>query len=505
MVFRVLVFLLLVLNPISSFLQNVEVTFGPIYKYGSKTKGSEVIGQDENGVYVMNYTRLFREKGYVFELYDNALNLVLQKDIILPVEGMEIDDIMMIEGEIVVFITYFNKETNINYLYGSTISTQGELNYTMFEIAAVAVESSRKLNDFLITLAQDSSTFLITITPFYEKKVNQEAYFIIVEHNFTIRKEIPVKFKFKQRDFYLETVELSKDGNIHIMASTRNLEDNFLNRSRDLRLFTYFSLTDELHEYEVKIGDNYITNYKIKSAPNGNMIISGFYSDYKYNTMKGVFFLELDTATKTFIHSQTTDFTEAFLSEFMSKRKAEKGRELMHFEVRELYFKENGEIQFLAEYYEYFITYNYDQNGLITSTTEHFMYRDVIVANLSETGSVNWWVKIPKLQHATNAFGAYAGMNYTFLNNKIYLIYNEHQKNTTSIKPEVLRNIHRKKSWTVLVTIDDKGNVIKTPLFASRDRKTLLKPQYAVRTSEKEQVMVSGIGKNYRFCRIKLN
>lgn len=489
--------------PLLVFGQNIEVKFGQNHRDPRKTRITKFIGQDDDGVYAMRRKLgLFsRNDAPIIEYYDNELNIAYSKGVELPRKEMDIVSTFFFNDTLFAFVEYFDREKNINYLYGSYISREGKIDQNFSELAAVEVESKRKSNWYTIDNSVDSTKFLISIIPSYEKREERQVHLKVIDHRYREYSDIRVEFPFAQRDFSFQTIELAPSGDIHIMASVK--VDDGRRAPRELRLFTVFK-DESIHEYPIIIGQNYITEYLMRVKSSGDVIISGFYSDKGGASMKGIFSLEVNPQRREITNTTTTDFTESFLAQFMSARKAKKGKELWGYEVRDIFFKEDGGIQLLSEYYHFYITQTTNAQGQ-TTTTYHYVYGNIMIADMDKEGRINWWAKIPKMQHTTNDGGFYSGMSYHFINGKIHLVYNDHPKNMEEVDPDRLRNLNKKKAWTVLVTIDGDGNAEKTPLFKAKDKKTLLVPKSGRQVSKNEQILVSTVGKNYRLCRIKYN
>jgi hypothetical protein len=494
--------------------QQIEVQFGETYKLPPKTNLTAIYGQDEDGIFAGRYKRkglLGIRQGTPFvDYYDKDLSLAYSKELEFPRDEMYREYTALINDTLFVFIGYFDKEKSINYLYGSYYSREGVLNSNFAQLAAVEVENKRKLNSFDIVNSVDSTKFLIAVIPRSERKVEQKVHFIVVDHRYREYDQVRIEFPFQSRDFSFQTLELSNNGDIHLMAAIPKDDEGEKRKARtkvkELRLFTFYKEDQMLHEYPIRIGENYISEYKMRVRNNGDVLVTGFYSDFRSNSMKGIFYLEIEPSTKSVKNLKNTDFTESFLKLFISKRKAKKKRELANFEVRDIFVKPDGGIQFLAEYYYYYVTITQDANGNIRET-HHYNYGDIIVADMDKNGKINWWTKIPKRQNTVNDVGYYSGMSYYYINNKLHLVYNEHERNIKEVDPDRIRNIRLKKAWTVLVTVDENGKVEKTPMFKAKDRKLLLVPKSGSKISENEQVFVSvaGFGKAYRLCRIKFN
>jgi hypothetical protein len=234
---------------------------------------------------------------------------------------------------------------------------------------------------------------------------------------------------------------------------------------------------------------------------NGNILMTGFYSDRKNSQMKGIFLLEADLEKQETISVRTTDFTTSFLQLFMSERSAKRGKELTNFEVRDLIRDENGDMMFLAEYYSHTVSISQSANGAI-STTDIYNYGDLMVAKIDSQGKIKWWTRVPKKQISTNNEGYYSGISYTFSNGRLNIIYNDHKSNANHVNPERLKSMEMKSAYTVLVSVDSEGKISKAPLFKSKEDNTLMIPRKSLDIGANEQIMLSQSKKRFRLCRI---
>ncbi len=506
-------FFLLLILPNLTFSQEFNLTFSDEMLAGRKYTTDHILGKIDGDIYTTRseYGLLTKSK-YDIRKYDSDFNLVFEKELDLPKDNFVKQGSFLCNDTIFVFLSYYDKDQDVNYLYGSTISKDGTINLPLIEVAAIEADNKRKRNYFLIAENTNNTGFLVTVTSRYEKNEEKNLQFISLDHEFENMHQADLNLPFKDNALDLLQVKATPEGNIHILASvTENTEER--RDENTLRILTYYKDTKELHEHKIDLDQNYITGYELEFRKNGNLILSGFYSDNRLISMKGIYFVEIDTKNKRLVHSKTTDFTTDFKKLFISERKAEKGQELWHFKMRGIYLKDDGGIMFLAEYYQQNATsfestskrFNSSTNIVTTSTggssnTDYYDYGHIMVADMDSEGNINWWTKIAKLQNTTNDNGVYGGINHWFRNNSIYIIFNDHEKNINEVDPAQLRNLSIKRSWAVLVTINSEGETKKTPLFNSKEKDAYLVPKEGYNISENEQIIMAGTKRHFRFC-----
>ena len=178
---------------------------------------------------------------------------------------------------------------------------------------------------------------------------------------------------------------------------------------------------------------------------------------------------------------------------------------LYNYRVRDIVMKKNGGFYMIAEYYLHTITTHTDANGN-TRTTHHYHYDDLMVINVLEDNSVEWYSRVPKKQHSTNDGGTYSGI-VTGINNdnSLNIIFNDNAENANLLNPENLKSLKLKKSKVVLVKFEEDGNATKTPLFEASKSKTYLVPRISPQGKENDIILYSKSKSKNRFTNVILN
>lgn len=486
--------------------QETEVYFGNIHKDPPKTYLQSMLGQHQNETFFIRNER-GRNGEKLIETYDNSLNLKTSSVITKPNEELNYEDIFMIDGKFFCFLTRYDKESEKNTLYGTTFDKKGTMNPNLIELGVLDATSRRKAGTFNVDTSFGASKkmFLVFESPNYDKREKESFNFSVYDLNFKLLQKIELNLPYLDRDFSIYDYVLDNKGNIHILASVALKGDDKERgkQNHELKLLSYYTKNDQLKEHEIEIGENYLSEIKIRINKDNDLVLSGFYSDRGSYGMKGVFFIKSSIDKQKITSIKTTDFTTDFLELFMSERKAEKGKELNSYFVDHIIPKEDGGAIMIAEYYSYYQTcYTNPQTGQ-TTCTDHYLYNDIIVVNFDPKGSVIWWSKIPKRQHTTNDGGYLSGYAFAVSRDKIHFIFNDNPANLTIEDPRRIKNMNSpRKSVTNLVTINNNGEMVKKTLFNTKENKTIMRPKFHIQASKNQLIMYGDKGKSYSLARI---
>src|SRR5688572_10951360 len=102
--------------------QTVNVAWGPTLKEAKKTVTTKIIGNDNKGFYTLrsDYSNMSmfnrNTQNIILERYDTQNKLVFSKDLVLPVPAnpkgkFQFEDIYYLNGQLVLFSSYLNKDT----------------------------------------------------------------------------------------------------------------------------------------------------------------------------------------------------------------------------------------------------------------------------------------------------------------------------------------------------------------------------------------------------------
>lgn len=490
----------------SLFAQNVEVTFGPVLKDPSKTYLNEMLGQSGDEIYFTRYER-GRRGGMYIEIYDSKMNLKSSNPIIKPNEELTYQAVFLIDGKLYAFLNFLDKKNDEVSLLATTLTKDGKLDNSMVELGKLEVKSRRSAGFFDVDTSSGTGgkTFLIFESPIYEKTENEKFNFSVYDLNFKLKQKIVLTLPYLDKEFSVKDYVLDSKGNIHLLSSVElKSEEKERGKSKyEYRVLSYFTANDELKEYEINMGEDYLSEIKMKVNTAGDLLLSGFYSDKGINGMKGVFFVKIGVKEQKVVKKTVTEFSKDFLQLFMNERRAEKGKELSSYYVDKIIPKEDGGIIMVSEYYRYYQSCYTDANGN-TRCTDHYNYDDIVVVNFGSEGNVIWWTKVPKRQHTVNDGGYMSGYAMAVAGDKLFFIFNDHPANLEVTDPLKYKNMSSpKKAVTTLVTLSEKGEMTRSVLFNTKENKCIMRPKFHLQSSASELIMYADKGSSYMLSRIK--
>jgi|SRR5690554_3662914 len=500
----------------SAFAQDIEVHIGNSIRADKREKVLSVFPTEDGIIALRVKYKLLGNPSYAIEVLDNQMNFVSRNDLELPDKDLEFSNLMYINNKLYIFMKKYDSQNNINSLYGTTISSEGNFDSEIFEIVQVAVESRRKMNLFRIEPSADSTQFKIIITPRTQDKDQMGLrQFIILDQAFGEVDNVQINFPFKERDFSIKSSRLDPSGNIHMLCSV-NIEESKrtifkTNSETEARVFTLYKGESEIKEYTINFLNEdagFISQIKMNTDKKGKLQCTGFYSDKKGNSTRGVFVFTIDPATKEISNSTSQAFTDEYLNQFLSEReirkkdrKQDKNKgfnrfdRLYNYRIRNVVMKEGGGFYIVAEYYFMKITSYTDSKGNVRYTY-HYYYDDLMVINVEADNEVTWYSKVPKRQYSTNDGGDYSGI-VTGINkdNSLNIIFNDNMENANSMAQINTKPVKLKNSVVVLVKFDEVGNATKSPLIEADKSKMYLIPSASPKGLENNLILYS-FGKN---------
>jgi hypothetical protein len=301
--------------------------------------------------------------------------------------------------------------------------------------------------------------------------------------------------------FQVEKILLGNDASVYVMGILYN--EKAKKKVKGEPNYKYVVLayppgSNEPQEYIIELADRFITDITMKIAENGDLVCAGFISDKGTVSIKGITFFTIDANSGDIKSKSVKEFGAEFMDQFMSSKKSKKGgKELYAYYINDIITREDGGAILLAEqYFVKVVTYR-DKNG--THTDYHYYFNHIIAANISPEGSIDWCIKVPKLQHTVNDGGYYSSYALGVKGENIYLVFNDNPKNLSLSPGDGYSYFNGRKSLAVVVTIDSEGNQKREALFSNKEAGTLLRPKACSQLGKDEILLYGEIRRNYLF------
>lgn len=487
-----------------------KVKWGEEYKRPNFSAVEKIITSDNSGTYIWrNKSGALTNREVIIERYDE--NLKMDKASVLNIpfsafnNNVDLIDIFPFAGKIITLTSIFNDADNRNTLYAQTIDRSTlQLNNDRQEVGVIDAKRRGNKGGFTYEISRDSSKLLVYSDLPYKfrsgERLSLNVYNQALEKQWKKQVELP----FRDNNFTMESIEVAPDGNVYLLGklveNTPLFQLKFNAPNYNYVVVAYTNNGNDTKQYDVSLGNDFITDLTIRVDNEGDLICAGFYSERSSRNMKGAFFSKINTATKKMYDIKRGEFSAEFLGQFMSKRRARKKRELFSYRIDELVLRSDGGALMVAEQFYIRVSTQTDPNGLQTQTTTYY-YNDIITVNINPDGTIAWATKIPKRQvDGTGAFSSYA---MTISKGKIYFVYNDHPKNLTRTNYRKIKNFNGKRSIVTLATLSPDGSYKKTALVNNRDERIITRPRIARQVNRDELILFGTYRKRYKFGSVK--
>lgn len=497
----------------------MEVTWGVPQKQQRKTSMSDILGEDGTYVYTLRSEySLFGSNDPIVERYRMSdMGLDYSKPVIAKTtdgKSMNVDYIYFINGNLVVFASQYDRDRDVNTLYAEILDDHAVQTKSWTKLASISATKRNNPGSFYTGLSQDSTHILLVVNPPYDKYADEKYTLQLIDKDLgtTWKKEIAPPYK--DEFFALDNFVVSRNGDVYMLA-TISKDKSVMTRQERRTLPTYYHtvlmydpVQENLREYKIDISPKFISDVKFTVNAKGDIICCGFYSNKASNAVIGSFYLKIDKETQSITSQGSKDFPRDFLTQFMSEKKASKGKELYDYDLKHLVLRDDGGAVLVAEQFYEVLVQSYDPTTKTYTYTYYYYYNDIIVVSINPDGNIAWAKKIPKYQVSRNDGGYYSSFAFAVSGDKMYFMFNDNPKNlklTGENSGENFRYMNNpKKSVAVLVTMDSNGNQDRQAMFSNKDLKIILRPKLFMQMNEHRMILYGEKGSIFKLADVKL-
>jgi hypothetical protein len=514
------------------FSQDVAVKWGKEHQIPKKTYLKKIIGEDQNGIFLLRTLSETRNKTgeLILERYAaDGISLIYSNKLSVAKvngENVRFEQIFYLHGQLVLFTSYYDKTEGYNAIYVQYLDETGKGISEVRMINTINAHQKRNIGKFEIALSQDSSKILICSNEPFVKYANEKIHYQVIDSkNLNPLWSNAFELPYNGRELHISNHIVDHQGNVHMLAKvTRKIEKDRSQANYFFTIISYIWQEDAVKEYEVSLKDKSVSDIAFKLSPAGDLIAAGFYSNtthgqsnanstsFGFNSMAlqeqkslvaGTFFLKIEYGSHKVVSRGIKQFDKNFLKEFMSEKNVDRGRELYSYLIDHLIIREDGGAILVGEQYFSRMVCNYDPRTGIRSCNYHYYYNDIVVVNINPDGSIRWTKKIPKLQHSINDGGFYSSYILGYDKESLFVVFNENLKNMMLKDENRMKYMNNpRKAIVALVTINQNGNMKKTPLFAAKDQKVIVRPKIFNQVSQNSAIIYGQRKKSYKLGRM---
>lgn len=483
-------------------------------KWGAIAEGEKggqtltLIGKTPGELYYLRKnSRVFKGNNYYIDIFSkDNLNRKKSTHLNFPdsIKKWNFGNFYVANDNVYMFMNNFDKKSKINSFYLYKIGMDG--NFEQGILLEQFEEEKRRARSYSsVTVSADSSRLLVYSTDNNTEK--ERINFQMFKTNLVKEWEAELDMPYQDKDLTVSDIQVDNRGDVFMLIAVSTTDGSKKKKllSRTLSLMQYSNKVGEFREYDLKLKNKLISEVSFALNKKGDLVASGFYSNKPGSSYAGVFYMLLDRESRDITSTVVQDFKPAFVAEFIGERKAEKGKELKNFYMRDLIVRDDGSAYMVSEFYQMVEVCRTDPKTGARTCTYHYYYNDLIVANFGNEGSVRWVKKIPKKQHTVNDGGYASGIYTQMVDNDLYLIYNTDAKNINPKKPGKVYTMSKyKKAFLVLHKVTESGDENIDVVIRNKDEKLVIAPRYIDALSAREVLLYDMDRNDYKLGALAL-
>jgi hypothetical protein len=295
---------------------------------------------------------------------------------------------------------------------------------------------------------------------FEQKRQDKEyVYTLLVDEQMRQRTQMIVEIPYERQDFNFGDISLDDAGKIIITGEVRI--DKTERKDRKLKyepVLLSFEKSSKLQQVNLQLGQKRVQSLKNFFNTAGKGLAIGFYGNTRYDEQDGLFFATIDSLGQ--LQAPVThEFETDFLVADLTKKQQEKAKRRMknsdrdysesNYLMREVNLLSDGSFLAIAEQYEMVVIQNQNMNNAQgrmqrDMSVIEYHYGNLIVAKLSDNGSLLWVKKVPRSSVA-NRSSEYFERKFAkcIQNDTLYLLYEDLSEGKRRKKIDVICTVTR--------------------------------------------------------------
>lgn len=415
------------------------------------------------------------------------------------------------------FIEYFRnkKEEKVEaFLYTSQKETLSFSKKKIFEVQSDSYPSffeylfsnSKIDKNFAGNLSfSESGKYHVFNIDSYDKK-NESHKILVFDENFIKLWEKEFSLPYKDKNFRLENIIVSDNGEIFILGK---VDDRKRKKKKKGGKYHYelFKITKEkTNSIKLSVDEHFVSTLEMNITPNGKIGCFGFYSNKNDFRFKGVNSFIINKENLVVEKTNFSPFTEQFIIDKYGKKK---NKELRNIKLKKVSHTENGNIIITAE--EFYITSTYVHNQFGGYTRIFYNFDDIIVLKVNKEGKLIWARNINKAQTSNSFSHPLMSFGTANFKNKEYLVLNAHKKmgelsgGRVKFRESFLWKATKRNTNLYIGMFDKNGNFFYQSILFNKDEETVFNCRYLEQISENELILYGQRKKKRQLLKITIN
>lgn len=481
-----------------------SITWGEQVKLRGKSRMNRILAADSNGFQtVIAQYKVVGKPEAIVDFYDFP---GLSSSNSFTVSGSQDDLEVMykINDKIYAFYTRVESENKKLHAYATIVDQPDGMKW---DLGTINYTRTSQRGTFDFEMSEDGKKLLVIENPPFQKYSMEEFKLSLYDSTLTKLWDKPIKLPYLDQGFKILKKKVDAHGNVYLLTAHKDLlkkEDG--SRGLPIKNYTvlaYNKTQNRLKEFDIVLKNKWVNGLNISFNASGDLVIGGFYSVNKDNSISGTFFLTIDPQTLSIKNKSMNAFSQGFLDQFASGNKVDAEHKLDDFYFDHFIVGEDGSPYFTAEQYYVRTTSFYDHRTGVTNYTYYYHYNDIVVVKMDQNAQVLWTRRIPKKQVTTNDNGYYSGYAVVPYKEGLRILYNDNMKNFEPGSEGKTRPMNNpQKSMATLVTVNKEGEISRKPLFSAQEYQSILQPRIRKRLADNSLLIYTQKGKAFRFATI---
>jgi len=430
----------------------------------------KIIGQNENGIFILRSATPFNNKIDQLRLRDNKaeisfvnnnLNAVWTYSLSWLSSDIEIQDVGFFNDSLYYFYASVNKELNKNELYAQKVNVKnGSPNSKPVLIDEIQFDKKKNRGMFYIKTSKNGQV----LTSMYKQSDTESEKLNIsiktLDTNLHTIWSHMYKTDFYDGVLFLNDYRVSNDSNVYILTSL-DLDKKML-RDKKYTLNIANATNEKLVAIPISLDKYFINDIKMEiDYINNQLVLAGFYSELNSFSSAGVVYANINVHTsspkaKVF----TESFKAKFLNEFNTERTMNRGTELINYFIDRILVRTDGGVVLVSESNYVTESTNYNSYYQLYTTSYTYHYDNVLLFSINPNGKIHWESIVRKNQVSEDDAAFYSSYIISLDADQVHIIYNKFIRKSTDIMTCTINNKGETKEK---ILIKENDNILLMP------------------------------------------
>lgn len=487
--------------------QKLELVWGQEAKTKSisSTLHKVVAVEDNHYKAIFGPETLVNNPKYIKHFFlSSSINSAEEYSFELPTEDKDISFVahtnFFVNGNLLSFVQATNKKTRSIALYGLTIDKTGKVidKKLMTEMPYQHSFNGHvyKSGEITVKHLKERNQFLVVNNLTVDKKESDELNIKLYDMDLNLSMSKVIKIPYPNSEFEWLSYEIDEANTIYVYGNF-NIDKKTVKKA----LLVYQK--DEQQPSEIPIGfgsADGLSNVKF-SYKNGSLNFIGFYHGAKEGLL-GVCVTKIDAKSLKTTVEELIPFSPNDLLKFGEDKKiAKDGGLKSSLDIEHVIEKENGEILIIAEPYKSITTYW--GNG---QYYKEVIRGDVMVVKVNKNHQLSWVTNVNKKQTSDDLNASYTSFAMMMDDANIYIIYNDHIKNSGHPNGEwgdntiELANYDSKIVITAATINLSNGTMHRDVIYHPKEKdKNTFRPEKSFKLNPKQLLIYGQRGNVFKF------